>query len=94
MGRPPQIILPAVRGKLVTWSLRFKESLILLTQHYYAGAATQNTGPYYVNRLLTVDPDPPTSQDGLIGHPHDDEQRRRHEQDPRRFPTRRVQHVF
>jgi hypothetical protein len=44
-----------------------KESLILLTQHYYAGTANQNTGPYYVSRLLTVDPDPPTSQDGLIG---------------------------
>ena len=44
-----------------------KQSLVLLTQHYYAGTANQNTNPYYVNRLLTVDPDPPTSQDGLIG---------------------------
>jgi hypothetical protein len=43
-------------------------SLILLTQHYYAGTANQNQPTsYYVDRLLTVDPDPPTSQDGLIG---------------------------
>jgi hypothetical protein len=44
-----------------------KKNLILLTQHYYAGTANQDTVAYYVNRLLTVDPDPPTSQDGLIG---------------------------
>jgi hypothetical protein len=43
------------------------KNLILLTQHYYAGTANQDTVAYYVNRLLTVDPDPPTSQDGLIG---------------------------
>ncbi len=44
-----------------------KKNLILLTQHYYAGTANQDTIAYYVNRLLTVDPDPSTSQDGLIG---------------------------
>jgi hypothetical protein len=44
-----------------------QKNLILLTQHYYAGTANQDTVAYYVNRLLTVDPDPPTSQDGLIG---------------------------
>jgi hypothetical protein len=41
------------------------EDLILLTQHYYAGTAGTDTAT--VTRLLTVDPDPPTSQDGLIG---------------------------
>jgi hypothetical protein len=42
------------------------ESLVLLTQHYYAGTAN-TAGQDTVARLLTVDPDPPTSQDGLIG---------------------------
>jgi hypothetical protein len=41
------------------------QELVLLTQHYYAGTAGTDTAT--VARLLTVDPDPPTSQDGLIG---------------------------
>jgi hypothetical protein len=41
------------------------KNLILLTQHYYAGTAGTDTAT--VARLLTVDPDPPTSQAGLLG---------------------------
>ena len=69
------------------------KNLILLTQHYYAGTANQDTVAYYVNRLLTVDPDPPTSQDGLIGTLTTTNAAAGANADPRRFPTRRVQHV-
>jgi hypothetical protein len=41
------------------------KNLILLTQHYYAGTA--GTATATVARLLTADPDPPTSITGLIG---------------------------
>jgi hypothetical protein len=46
-------------------SAKFGAKLVLLTQHYYAGTANSTTAT--VARLQTPDPDPPTSQDGLIG---------------------------
>ncbi|HVZ87871.1 MAG TPA: hypothetical protein VHG72_12930 [Polyangia bacterium] len=46
-------------------SAKFGDKLVLLTQHYYAGTANSTTAT--VARLQTPDPDPPTSQDGLIG---------------------------
>ncbi len=46
-------------------SVKFGSKLVLLTQHYYAGTAGQTTAT--VARLQTPDPDPATSQDGLVG---------------------------
>jgi hypothetical protein len=46
-------------------SAKFGSKLVQLTQHYYAGTANSTTAT--VARLQTPDPDPPTSQDGLIG---------------------------
>ncbi len=46
-------------------SAKFGSKLVLLTQHYYAGTA--NTNSATAARLQTPDPDPPTSQDGLVG---------------------------
>jgi hypothetical protein len=46
-------------------SAKFGDKLVLLTQHYYAGTA--GTATATVARLQTPDPDPPTSQDGLVG---------------------------
>jgi hypothetical protein len=46
-------------------SAKFGDKLVLLTQHYYAGTA--NTSTATTARLQTPDPDPPTSQDGLVG---------------------------
>jgi hypothetical protein len=46
-------------------SAKYGSKLTLLTQHYYAGTA--NTTTATAARLQTPDPDPPTSQDGLVG---------------------------
>ena len=46
-------------------SAKYGSKLTLLTQHYYAGTA--NTSTATAARLQTPDPDPPTSQDGLVG---------------------------
>jgi len=46
-------------------SAKFGSKLVLLTQHYYAGTA--NTTTATTARLQTPDPDPATSEDGLVG---------------------------
>jgi hypothetical protein len=46
-------------------SVKFGSKLILLTQHYYAGTAGQTSAT--AARLQTPDPDPATSQAGLVG---------------------------
>ncbi len=46
-------------------SAKFGSKLVLLTQHYYAGTA--NTATATAARLQTPDPDPATSEDGLVG---------------------------
>jgi hypothetical protein len=46
-------------------SAKFGSKLVLLTQHYYAGTAGSTTAT--AARLQTPDPDPPTSQAGLVG---------------------------
>jgi hypothetical protein len=46
-------------------STKFGSKLVLLTQHYYAGRA--GTSNATVSRLQTPDPNPPTSQSGLVG---------------------------
>jgi len=46
-------------------SVKFGSKLVLLTQHYYAGTA--NTTTATTIRLQTPDPDPATSQAGLVG---------------------------
>jgi hypothetical protein len=46
-------------------SAKYGSKLVLLTEHYYAGSSgTSNATP---GRLQTPDPDPPTSEDGLVG---------------------------
>jgi hypothetical protein len=46
-------------------SAKFGSRLVLLTQHYYAGRA--GTTNATVSHLQTPDPNPPTSQSGLVG---------------------------
>jgi hypothetical protein len=46
-------------------SAKFGSKLVLLTQHYYAGRA--GTSNATVSHLQTPDPNPPTSQSGLVG---------------------------
>jgi len=46
-------------------SVKFGSKLVMLTQHYYAGTAGSTSAT--PARLQTPDPDPPTSQTGLVG---------------------------